>query len=201
MNTDSRLLRRAALAAADSVVLDNTPWSLARNQIQDETGIRIPSDVLESAVRETWATFKPIEHKAVLQAKRLCALRALQMLAPYDAWLCGAVLNGCAGPETSIRLEVFEDEAKGVLISLLDSGIDVQAIDDELSPVGEPDLSLGFLLKNDISGNFEAIRVEIFPRHFKSRNPRKRRPDFWQVPWEASGRIQAQELVKVLVSH
>ena len=199
MDIQSRLLRQAALSAAESVVLDGTPWAAARDCAQNENGIRIRSDVLESAVRETWATFKPRNHESLLHEKRLCALKALRLLTPFDAWLCGAVLNGCAGPETSIRIEVFEDDAKSVLLFLLDAGIDAQAIDDEPSPVGKQDLTLGFLLKNDICGDFEAIRIEIFPKHFKSRNPRKRTPDAWQSPWEASGRISAENLAEVLV--
>ena len=148
MDIQSRLLRQAALSAAESGVCDGTPWAAARDCAQNENGIRIRSDVLESAVRETWATFKPRDHESLLHEKRLCALKALRLLPPFDAWLCGAVLNGCAGPETSIRIEDFEDDAKSVLLFLLDAGIDAQAIDDEPSPARCLAKSLGGLGSN-----------------------------------------------------
>lgn len=198
MYAASRRLRESALAVAHFIVFDEMPWSLAREKAADAfAGFDIPpSDLIESAVRETWATFKPEFHRTVLLQKRLTALRALQYLDSFDAFLCGSVLNGCAGSQSSIRIEVFEEDEKAVLLSLIDAGLDVEAIENEPGPMPEPTQSLGFLLRSDPSNNLEAVRIEIFPARYRSRNPRRTKPDAWQEPWEACGRIRAEELTK-----
>jgi len=200
MPENFRLCRETALAIAGAIVFDRCPWSLARDRVfaGARTRVRVSSEQIESAVRETWATFAPEEHARLLAKKRQAALLALSHLQGYEAYLCGAVLNGSAGIDSTIRIEVFADDTKEIEFFLLDQGILVEALDTEPGPMPEPLASLGFLLAPKVGQPPEGVRLEVFSHHLVSRNPRKRAPDPWQEPWEASGRIDAQTLQKHL---
>ena len=200
MKANAKVLRENALAIANYVLFDGLTWEEARKRVRIDSGRDAMPDSpsIESAIRENASLFMKEEHTALLLEKREAALRALELLEEFDAYLCGAVLNGAATEESSIRIEIFTDDAKAVHFALLDKGIDVEVIDDEVTPVPNLEVSLGFLLYLSDKREAEAVRLEIFPPSSLRCNPRKTSPDSWQDVWEASGRIKACDLKKFL---
>ena len=200
MKANAKVLRENALAIANYVLFDGLTWEEARKRVRIDSGrdAMPDSQSIESAIRENASLFMKEEHAALLLEKRRSALKALELLQEFDAYLCGAVLNGAATEESSIRIEIFTDDAKAVHFALLDKGIDAEVIDDEITPVSNLEVSLGFLLYLPGKKEAEAIRIEVFPSSSLRYNPRKTTPDSWQEPWEASGRIRACDLAKIL---
>jgi len=61
----------------------------------------------------------------ILAAMRHSALDLMELLAAFNPWLTGSVLDGTAGEHSSIDILLFADSAKEVEIFLLNRGIDV----------------------------------------------------------------------------
>ena len=64
-------------------------------------------------------------HPEMLAAMRHSALELMELLAAFNPWLTGSVLDGTAGEHSSIDILLFADSAKEVEIFLLNRGIDV----------------------------------------------------------------------------
>lgn len=195
---------RAALAQAIAglIVHDNCTWPIAREKIRQQYGIGqrasaqvMPSsEEIESAVRETFRIFQPDEHARILCTLRWAALRTMDLLRDYPVFLTGSVLNGAAGIDSTIVLEVFSDDVKAVEITLMDAYVPFEAIDPLPSRMPTPDECLGFLLPERSLGQLISVRVNVYPSHLQSRNPYRRAPDRWQLPWESQGKIAYDEL-------
>ncbi len=200
MKANTKVLRENALAIANYVLFDGFSWEEARKRVRIDSGrdAMPDSQSIESAIRENASLFMKEEHAALLLEKRRSALKALELLQEFDAYLCGAVLNGAATEETSLRIEIFTDDPKAVHFALLDKGIAAEVIEDEVTPVPNLEVSLGFLLYIPGKKEAEAVRLEVFPVSSLRYNPRKTTPDSWQESWEASGRIKACDLAKSL---
>lgn len=199
MSSTERQRREAASAIANLIVLEEASWPSARRQIL-RPGVPAPSgSEIESAVREAWAIYRPEEHVQILFKLRHAACRILERMEGLDAYLCGAVLNGAAGPETSVRIELFSDDVKTVEMTLLDAGLCPEAIDPEPTPMpANPEESLGLLWWERGASEAVPVRIEVFPTHLRSCNPRRAVPDAWQQDWEASGRICLQKLLSCM---
>lgn len=64
-------------------------------------------------------------HPEMLAAMRQSALELMELLAMFNPWLTGSVLDGTAGEHSHIDILLFADSAKEVEIFLLNRGIDV----------------------------------------------------------------------------
>lgn len=182
---------------ASLIVLDDMPWQLAKDKVMQEAESRrgAPSgSLIESAVRENFAVYLPEEHRKLLRAQREAALRVLSLFTGFPAFLSGAVLNGAAGRESSIVIEIFSDDAKAVEIELLNRGIDFEAVDPLPGPMGEPLESLGILMHQAGVSGALCVRLNIYETHCIRKNPYKRSPDPRQEDWEAMGRIDEKTL-------
>lgn len=203
MTNSSEIQHALACSIAELIVHESMTWEQAREQIRQELSYKerqlMPSsDDIETAVREIWSIFYPEKHIELLQQKRKVAIHILSLLSNFNAFLAGAVLNGCAGSETNIRIEVFCDDVKSVEIALMNEGISFEAINPESSAMPEPLESLGFLIRSPDGFNLEGVRIEIFSEHFAGINPYRKKPDQWQKPWESLGRISKNSLLSAI---
>ena len=82
-----------------------------------------PNSEVEAALKSYLALYQADEQPARLRELREEALRLMQFFAPYRPYLIGSVLDGTAGRNSSIDIQLFADSAKDVEIFLLDHGI------------------------------------------------------------------------------
>ena len=80
---------------------------------------------VEAELRAYRELYQADEHPAVLQAIRHSALVLLELLAPFNPYLTGSVLEGTAGEHSQIDILLFADSAKEVEIFLLNRGLAV----------------------------------------------------------------------------
>ena len=175
----------------------------ALDELKSELGLipagAVPSSSeIESAVRAHYDLFSHAEHAELLKEKRLFALSLLQAFENVDIFLTGAVLNGCAHADSIIVLYVFTDDVKAFEAALIDHGIDFEPVESPHSAMPDPLESLGALIYKRDSPTAEAVRFDLRPCSDRNRNPFRRKPDAYQQPWEAQGRISAQQLRQVL---
>ncbi len=89
--------------------------------------MRFPDNAeVEAELRAYRSLYQGEEHAELLRAMRQSALELLQLLAPFNPYLTGSVLDGTAGEHSRIDILLFADSAKEVEIFLLNRGIDVE---------------------------------------------------------------------------
>ena len=202
-----RLRIETAQRIAADIAENFSDWASARaralDELKSELGLipagAVPSSSeIESAVRAHYDLFSHAEHAELLKEKRLFALSLLQAFENVDIFLTGAVLNGCAHADSLIVLDVFTDDVKAFEAALIDHGIDFEPVESPHSAMPDPLESLGALIYKRGSPTAEAVRFDLRPCSDRNRNPFRRKPDAYQQPWEAQGRISAQQLRQVL---
>lgn len=202
-----RLRIETAQRIAADIAENFSDWASARARVLDElkselglipAGAVPSSSEIESAVRAHYDLFSHAEHAELLKEKRLFALSLLQAFENVDIFLTGAVLNGCAHADSIIVLDVFTDDVKAFEAALIDHGIDFEPVESPHSAMPDPLESLGALIYKRGSPTAEAVRFDLRPCSDRNRNPFRRKPDAYQQPWEAQGRISAQQLRQVL---
>ena len=202
-----RLRIETAQRIAADIAENFSDWASARaralDELKSELGLipagAVPSSSeIESAVRAHYDLFSHAEHAELLKEKRLFALSLLQAFENVDIFLTGAVLNGCAHADSIIVLDVFTDDVKAFEAALIDHGIDFEPVESPHSAMPDPLESLGALIYKRGSPTAEAVRFDLRPCSYRNRNPFRRKPDAYQQPWEAQGRISAQQLRQVL---
>lgn len=80
---------------------------------------------VEAELRAYRTLYQGEEHEALIAALRHTALELLDLLADFQPYLTGSVLEGTAGEHSHIDILLFADSAKEVEIFLLNRGIDV----------------------------------------------------------------------------
>jgi hypothetical protein len=74
---------------------------------------------IEAALRSYQALYQSEAQPAALKELREIALRSMQLLAEFQPYLTGAVLNGTAGEYSDVNLQLFADSCKEVEMFLL----------------------------------------------------------------------------------
>lgn len=87
-----------------------------------------PLDAVVEAAKAERALFGGAEHRRRLTALRREALEAMRFLAAFEPRLVGGVLDGWAGAETSIELQVYCDEPDAVVQRLGELGVHPQVL-------------------------------------------------------------------------
>lgn len=90
---------------------------------------RLPSnEQVEAALRTHLALYHADTQPQLLRARRESALRLMDALAPLELWLLGAVANGTATEFSGLFFAAVADSAKELGITLLNRGIDYEAV-------------------------------------------------------------------------
>jgi hypothetical protein len=84
---------------------------------------------VELQLREYRSIYQDEDHQARLQAMRHSALELLELLADFNPYLSGSVLDGSAGEHSNIDIFLFADSAKEVEIFLLNRNIDIEHVE------------------------------------------------------------------------
>ncbi len=87
----------------------------------------LPSnEEIDAAVQSYRALYQQDSHPGVLRSLREQALTAMRMLEPFHPYLTGPVLSGTAGEQSDIKLVVFSDDEKAVVLYLLRHGVEFE---------------------------------------------------------------------------
>ena len=84
---------------------------------------------VEAELRAYRSLYQGEDHAELIAALRHSALELLDLLAIFNPYLTGSVLDGTAGEHSSIDILLFADSAKEVEIFLLNRGIDVSHVE------------------------------------------------------------------------
>ncbi len=124
-----RIAHAAARLLAEDGSLDygNAKRKAARQLGVSERGGLPDNQEIEQALRSYQAIYQADETRALLARLRQTAIEYMERLAPFDPHLTGPVLNGTAGPNTDIHLQLFTDDQKDVEFLLMRLGSPYQA--------------------------------------------------------------------------
>lgn len=128
---------RASIASAAARLMAEdgiTDYHLAKRKAARQLGltehVALPDNAeVEAELRAYRTLYQGEEHAEMLAAMRHSALDLLELLADFNPYLTGSVLDGTAGEHSRIDILLFADSAKEVEISLLNRGIDIEHVE------------------------------------------------------------------------
>ena len=129
-----------------------------------------PNDEIDAALREYQDVFFSDEHDEHLHFLRETAVELMTLLANFRPYLTGSVLDGTAGPFSSIDLLLFADSAKDVEIFLLNEDMAFH----HGTPRDERVEAVFVLEDEDATANLIVLGPEVERIAFKHRDGRTR---------------------------
>jgi len=189
--TRAELAALAARLLADGEAAD---FDHARRRAAREHGARreLPDHgEIHRALIEHLAMFHPAAQLAHVSALRRVALRAMELLAPFEPRLVGPVLYGTATAATSITLHLLSDEFEAVLRHLLERRIAYQLGETRVLAAGSNAPQSHPLVRIAIEG--EAVELLVLPSRGALRHPRSRLDG---RPCARADRAQVDELLR-----
>lgn len=128
---------RASIASAAARLMAEdgiTDYHLAKKKAARQLGLpehtAFPDNAeVEAELHAYRSLYQGEDHEEMLAALRQTALDVMELLAPFNPYLTGSVLDGTAGEHSTIDILLFADSAKEVEIFLLNRGIDVEHVE------------------------------------------------------------------------
>lgn len=126
---------RAAIAAAAARIMAEDgidDYAVAKRKAARRLGApeteNLPAnDEIASALRAYQSLYQADEHTDRLKALRRRALELMRELAAFNPYLTGAILDGTAGRQAEIELQLFPESDKQVELFLLERGLEFTA--------------------------------------------------------------------------
>ena len=157
--TEIELLRaEIAAAAARMIAEDGADYGTAKRRAARQIlgDLRARGDILpdnaqiEDEVRVYNDLFFSETQPARLLHLRKLAMQLMEELADFSPYLTGAVLNGTAGDQSDIHLQLFVENTKDVAVFLMNRNIQFEVSESpHFHKRGEPVETLSFLRGND----------------------------------------------------
>ena len=126
---------------------------------------------IDEALNSYRALYQQERHPAILRRLREDALAAMESLAPFHPWLTGSVLSGMAGEHSDINLIIYSDDAKSVLLNLLNRNVQFDDSEWKTTIGGHPETVPCYTLAGE-SGF--PIHVVILPERSRHNGGRQR---------------------------
>ena len=128
---------RASIASAAARLMAEdgiTDYHHAKKKAARQLGVlehaSLPDNAeVEAELRAYRLLYQGEDHVELIAALRQTALQLLDLLADFQPYLTGSVLDGTAGEHSNIDILLFADSAKEVEIFLLNRGIDVSHVE------------------------------------------------------------------------
>ncbi len=131
----------------------------ARLGISDQSALPRNSEI-DEALREHQRLFQGSAQPQQLRKLRVAAIDAMRFLARFDPRLVGAVLDGSADEQSAIRLHVFADDVREVLIVFDENRIPYEEVTRTLRATSDECADYPAL---QVSAGNEVIDVTVFP--------------------------------------
>lgn len=157
---------RASIASAAARLMAEdgiTDYHLAKRKAARQLGltehVAFPDNAeVEAELRAYRELYQGDVHPEMLAAMRHSALELMELLAAFNPWLTGSVLDGTAGEHSHIDILLFADSAKEVEIFLLNRDITF----DHLEPRNEK-VEAVFSLSTEAGD----VKLIIMPPHLE----------------------------------
>lgn len=124
--TQAQIAHQAARLIAEEGVTD---FALAKRKAAKQLNLAenapLPgNEEIEVALQDYRALYQPEHDHVILRQLRMEALAAMRLLEKFHPYLTGSVWRGTANQNSDINLLLFSDDAKSVLLFLLEQGIE-----------------------------------------------------------------------------
>jgi len=168
-----QLAHQAARIIAEEGVTD---LAFAKRKAAKQLGAadtqHLPSnEEVEVALHTYRALYQADTHPDILRELREEALAAMQVFAEFNPYLTGSVLSGSAGEDSDINLMLFSDDAKAVLLSLLNNNIDFEDGEWRARIGGHEEIVPSYTLTSESDVLIHIIVLPENIRHSGSRHP------------------------------
>lgn len=169
-----QLAHQAARLIAEGGITD---FAFAKRKAARQLGAsdtqHLPSnEEVEAALASYRALYQRDVHADVLRQLREEALRTMRMLEPFHPYLSGSVLAGTAGGNSDINLILFSDDAKAVLLFLLNHDLEFEDGEWKVRIAGHEETVPSYTIEAE-SGAL--IHLVVLPEN--ARNSGARRPE------------------------
>lgn len=153
----------AKLMAEDGITDHALAKRKAARQLGAEDTQHLPSNQeVDDALQSYRALYQHESHPGILRRLRSEALTLLVQLAEFHPYLTGSVLNGTAGKNSDINLVLFSDDAKAVLLYLLDQKLDFEDGEWKVRLGGHDESVPSYSWENEFGTQ---IHVVVFPEN------------------------------------
>lgn len=162
----------AKLMAEDGITDHAFAKRKAARQLGAADTQHLPSNQeVDEALHSYRALYQQKSHPGILHQLRAEALTTMQLLAEFQPYLTGSVLNGTAGEHSDINLILFSDDAKAVLLFLLKHKIDFEDGAWKLRVSGHEEMVPSYTLTSESGTRIHIIVLPENARFSGSRHP------------------------------
>lgn len=162
----------AKLMAEDGITDHAFAKRKAARQLGAADTQHMPSNQeVDDALNSYRALYQRDIHPGVLHQLREQALTTMRLLADFHPYLTGSVLNGTAGEQSDINLQLFSDDAKSVLLFLLKHRIAFEDGEWKVRVNGREETVPSYTLTSDSGNQTHIVVLPENARHSGSRHP------------------------------
>lgn len=167
-----QLAHQAAKLMAEGV----TDFAFAKRKAARQLGAsdtqHLPSNQeVQEALHSYRTLYQHDSHPGILHQLRTEALDAMRLLAEFNPYLTGSVLNGAAGENSDINLMLFSDDAKAVLLFLLKHKLEFEDGEWRVKLGGHEEIVPSYTLTTESGTQIHIIVLPENARHSGSRHP------------------------------
>ncbi|MGB9092850.1 MAG: hypothetical protein WCB93_01920 [Gallionella sp.] len=162
----------AKLMAEDGITDHAFAKRKAARQLGAADTQHMPSNQeVDDALNSYRALYQRDIHPGILHQLREQALTTMRLLADFHPYLTGSVLNGTAGEQSDINLQLFSDDAKSVLLFLLKHRIAFEDGEWKVRVNGREETVPSYTLTSDSGNQTHIVVLPENARHSGSRHP------------------------------
>lgn len=168
-----QLAHQAAKLMAEDGITDHAHAKRkAARQLGAADTQHMPSNQeIDEALHSYRVLYQHDSHPGILHQLREEALITMQLLVEFRPYLVGSVLSGTAGELSDINLMLFSDDAKAVLLFLLQRKIDFDDGEWKVRVNGHEETVPSYTLTGESGTQTHIIVLPANARHSGSRHP------------------------------
>ena len=168
-----QLAHQAAKLMAEDGITDHAHAKRkAARQLGAADTQHMPSNQeIDEALHSYRVLYQHDSHPGILHQLREEALTTMRLLVEFHPYLIGSVLSGTAGELSDINLMLFSDDAKAMLLFLLQHKIDFDDGDWKVRVNGHEEIVPSYTLTSESGTQTHIIVLPENARHSGSRHP------------------------------
>jgi hypothetical protein len=168
-----QLAHQAAKLMAEDGITDHAHAKRkAARQLGAADTQHMPSNQeIDEALHSYRVLYQHDSHPGILHQLREEALTTMRLLVEFHPYLIGSVLSGTAGELSDINLMLFSDDAKAVLLFLLQHKIDFDDGEWKVRVNGHEEIVPSYTLTSESGTQTHIIVLPENARHSGSRHP------------------------------
>ncbi len=168
-----QLAHQAAKLIAEG---DITDYAFAKRKAARQLGApdtqHLPSNQeVDEALHAYRALYQHDSHPDILRQLREDALGVMRLLASFHPYLTGSVLSGTAGEHSDVNLMLFSDDAKAVLLFLLNQDIEFEDGEWKVRIAGHEETVPSYTISGDSGAQIHVVVLPESARHSGYRHP------------------------------